>query len=257
MLALIAEIIHGASNIKFGPELYCGPRKKDWDVVEGDDDPRKPRWPTTSQRSYPGPQVTFVADSEGDARCDHLFNQQPAVIRRRHLLAAVSSRTRLPRVNTRLELAFLEMVTDRLTLREIKKAMLRSHTKGIYKNDNDKDLVKTNPSINAIVRKLKYRIREKTHGFAELYPTVVQEYFGGMKRHFGAMRNALRPGAKCAYVVGDQAGYVGVHIPTAEILAELAIGSRATIQSKFCSGGTDGQQLPPKHIQENILIFEY
>ena len=35
MLALIAELIKGASNIKFGPELYCGPAKLDSDVFSG------------------------------------------------------------------------------------------------------------------------------------------------------------------------------------------------------------------------------
>ena len=35
MLALIAEVINGSSNIKFGPELYCGPVKLDSDVFSG------------------------------------------------------------------------------------------------------------------------------------------------------------------------------------------------------------------------------
>src|SRR6266540_3550661 len=34
-LSLIAEVVGRASNVKFGPELYCGPRKKDADVFEG------------------------------------------------------------------------------------------------------------------------------------------------------------------------------------------------------------------------------
>ena len=33
---------------------------------------------------------------------------------------------------------------------------------------------------------------------------------------------ALKPGAQLAYVVGDQASYLRVHIPTGMILAEIA-----------------------------------
>jgi hypothetical protein len=35
MLALIAEVIHGASNVRFGPELYCGKSREDHDVLLG------------------------------------------------------------------------------------------------------------------------------------------------------------------------------------------------------------------------------
>jgi hypothetical protein len=47
-------------------------------------------------------------------------------------------------------------------------------------------------------------------------------YFGGMARHFAALREYLRPGAKLAYVVGDQASYLRVMIRTGQILAEIA-----------------------------------
>ena len=35
MLALLAEFVYGASNIKFGPEAYCGPPKGDAEVWRG------------------------------------------------------------------------------------------------------------------------------------------------------------------------------------------------------------------------------
>ncbi|MEZ4661876.1 MAG: hypothetical protein R2911_30370 [Caldilineaceae bacterium] len=43
-----------------------------------------------------------------------------------------------------------------------------------------------------------------------------------MVRHLSELRQVLRPGAKLAYVVGDQASYLRVMIRTGEILAELA-----------------------------------
>jgi hypothetical protein len=55
-----------------------------------------------------------------------------------------------------------------------------------------------------------------------LYGTVVREYFGGMRRHFRSLRPLLKSGAKLAYVVGDQSSYLRVHIPTAELLSDIA-----------------------------------
>ncbi len=34
MLALVAEVVSTASNIRFGPEPYCGPKKKDSGLLE-------------------------------------------------------------------------------------------------------------------------------------------------------------------------------------------------------------------------------
>ena len=48
-------------------------------------------------------------------------------------------------------------------------------------------------------------------------------YFGGMVRHLCPnLRDILRPGARLAYVVGDQASYLRVMIRTGQILADLA-----------------------------------
>ena len=43
-----------------------------------------------------------------------------------------------------------------------------------------------------------------------------------MARHFAELRDILRPGAKLAYVVGDQASYLQVMIRTGELLADIA-----------------------------------
>ena len=57
---------------------------------------------------------------------------------------------------------------------------------------------------------------------APLYHRVTKLYFGGMAKHLAALRKALRPGAKLAYVVGDQASYLRVMIRTGQILADIA-----------------------------------
>ncbi len=62
----------------------------------------------------------------------------------------------------------------------------------------------------------------KTSGFERMYPRVTKLYFGGMTRHLAELRKVLRPGAKLAYVVGDQASYLRVMIRTGSILADIA-----------------------------------
>ncbi|MCL6432262.1 MAG: hypothetical protein K6V36_15615 [Anaerolineae bacterium] len=43
-----------------------------------------------------------------------------------------------------------------------------------------------------------------------------------MARHLAELRTVLRPGARLAYVVGDQASYLRVLIRTGELLADIA-----------------------------------
>ncbi len=62
----------------------------------------------------------------------------------------------------------------------------------------------------------------KTSGFERMYPRVTKLYFGGMARHFAALRTVLKPGAHLAYVVGDQASYLRVMIRTGQLLADIA-----------------------------------
>ena len=62
----------------------------------------------------------------------------------------------------------------------------------------------------------------KTSGFERMYARVTKLYFGGMAKHFAALRTTLNPGARLAYVVGDQASYLRVMIRTGNLLADLA-----------------------------------
>ena len=156
--------------------------------------------------------------------------------------------------NSRLELAFLESVTDLRSLRKIKKGMIRSHTKGIYVGDNDGELVSHSKTIRRIESIIRKKVKGKRHGFARLYPKVLVEYFGGMKRHFEDVVKILAPDARCAYVVGDQSSYLQVPIPTAQILAELAreIGFRNVriTRWRFRWSTTTSRR-----IDENILLM--
>lgn len=62
----------------------------------------------------------------------------------------------------------------------------------------------------------------KTSGWERQYHRVTKLYFGGMTRHLASIRKVLKPGARLAYVVGDQASYLQVMIRTGQLLADIA-----------------------------------
>jgi signal transduction protein with GAF and PtsI domain len=62
----------------------------------------------------------------------------------------------------------------------------------------------------------------KTSGFERLYGRVTKLYFGGMARHLAQLKPYLKPGARLAYVVGDQASYLRIMIRTGRLLADIA-----------------------------------
>jgi hypothetical protein len=94
----------------------------------------------------------------------------------------------------------------------------------VYRNDDDDGWVVDHPEIQRIAAAIEARRIElgKTSGFERMYARVTKLYFGGMVRHLADLRHILRPGARLAYVVGDQASYLRVMIRTGQILADLA-----------------------------------
>jgi hypothetical protein len=253
-LALVTEVINTASNIRFGPELYCGKPRKDVDLLANFEE----RVKVMSR------DLGIVRDMasgtarvlRGDARlCSKMLKRRG--YRRFHAVIcsppypAEHDYTR----NSRLELAFLEVVSDRQSLQKIKKGMIRSHTKGVYEGDSDGLFVAYSNAIDRIATKIRKKIKNKRHGFARLYPKVLMEYFGGMTRHFQDVKKILAPGAHCAYVVGDQSSYLRVHIPTARILGELAreAGFRNVRTIRWRSRWSTTTS---RNIDENILVFQ-
>jgi hypothetical protein len=125
---------------------------------------------------------------------------------------------------TRLESVLLGFVEDKQDLRRLKANLVRSNTRGVYKGDSDDRLVEHHAEIQRIAGEIEKRriTLGKTSGFERLYARVTKLYFGGMMRHLSDLRVALRPGAQCAYVVGDQASYLRVMIRTGHLLADIA-----------------------------------
>lgn len=251
MLGLISEVVGGASNVKFGPELYCGPKKRDRAVFRG----------FRSRIMEMICDLTVVPRDSGDVEVvDGDSRNLGLVLDGRRKFDALISSPPYPTEhdytrNSRLELAFLENVISLETLRVCKKRMIRSHSKGIYITDDDRREVSRYQEIRRITALIDKRVAKKTDGFSQLYSTVVREYFGGMRRHLASVFPLLKPGACAAYVVGDQSSYASVHIPTAKILASIAqsLGYSVVGIEKWRTRQSTATQ---RRIGENILVLK-
>jgi hypothetical protein len=103
----------------------------------------------------------------------------------------------------------------------------------VYKADTDDQWVEGHEEITAIADAIEARRKElgKTSGFERTYPRVTKLYFGGMARHFVSLSRALKPGARLAYVVGDQASYLRIMIRTGALLADIADSQGYEVES--------------------------
>lgn len=220
LLALGNALVTQIGNLRFGPEVGVGKIKADVSVIRAwmqeirkmmDD------LQTVEGETYPE-SIVHLADARN----------LKAVIPPQSVNAVITSP---PYPNekdytrtTRLESVVLGFFTDMAQLRNHKKRLLRSNTRGVYTIDDDDQWVVNNQKIQELAKTIEERRIElgKTSGFEKLYARVTKLYFGGMARHFHDLQSILAPGAKLAYVVGDQASYLQVMIRTGELLAEIA-----------------------------------
>jgi hypothetical protein len=219
-LALAKALVFKISNLNFGPEVGVGPAKRDADVIsEWLRDVRSMAEDLTELHAMNGTEAeVFLADS----RC-------PSKVLKPNSVNVVITSPPYPNEKdytrtTRLETVLFGLVQNKHEMRSLKKTMVRSNTRGVYKTDEYDLLVANNVKINSIADAIENRRIElcKTSGFERLYARVTKLYFGGMARHLSELRPLLCPGAQLAYVVGDQASYLRVMIRTGELLAEIA-----------------------------------
>ncbi len=254
-LALVAILVEEVGNVSFGPEIYVSRRKEDVDIL-GAFRKKIERINSDIERLK---TIYVIGQSQvlsGDAR-------ECADVLIRNNMESVDFVITSPPYptekdytrQTRLELVFLGYVYGTKSLRYIKKSMIRSHSKGIYKSDSDGKWVANIPEVRAIVDELRAKIANKTYGFAKLYPRIIEEYFGGMYRHLTSLWQVLRSGGQCAYVVGEQRTYLQTYTPTGKLLGILAerIGFEVEdILTWRVRRGTTGSG---KEIKEEIVIL--
>jgi DNA modification methylase len=220
LLAMAKALVTSISNLEFGPEVGVGPAKTDAPVVSAwlrlvrsmADDLRL-------LRSMAGvPAVVHHADSRDIPKLIPAESIDTVITSPPYPNEKDYTRT------TRLESVLLEFVTSKKELQALKRTLVRSNTRGVYKEDTDHHVVSDHAEIQRIANAIEARRIElgKTSGFERLYAKVTKLYFGGMARHFADLRRVLRPGAELAYVVGDQASYLRVMIRTGQLLASIA-----------------------------------
>lgn len=219
-LALAKAIVFGISNLHFGPEVGVGPAKPDASVVE--------TWLEGIRRMADDLRKLH---SKADTKVivHHADSRSLTSVLKPNSVDAVITSPPYPNEKdytrmTRLESVLLGFVRNKEDLRLIKRNLVRSNTRSVYKSDRDDLLVSGNNEINRIADAIEKRRIElgKTSGFERMYARVTKLYFGGMARHLSDLRGVLLPGAQLAYVVGDQASYLRVMIRTGQLLADIA-----------------------------------
>jgi DNA modification methylase len=220
LLALADICVRSASNLKFGPEVGISRKMKE-------DAPAFEDW--INKMLVMAEDLYHVEYFNIYSDC--YLNDSRAISRILPENAVDAVITSPPYPNekdytrtTRLESVLLKFVNNKNELRALKQNLLRSNTRNVYKKDDDDIYVGDNGKIRKISEEIERRriALNKTSGFERLYHRVAKLYFGGMKRHLEELKVILKPGAKLAYVVGDQASYLQVLIRTGELLAEIA-----------------------------------
>lgn len=221
LLALGNALVYKISNLHFGPEVGVRNPKVDVPVIGSwleDVEKIAVDLKAMDGKKYPLSQVYFgdsreIANFISPGSIDAVITSPPYPNEKDY------TRT------TRLESVLLGFINSKEELRALKKTLVRSNTRGVYKADDDDQWISDYPEIQRIADEIEKRriALEKDSGFEKLYGRVTKLYFGGMARHLADLRNLLRPGAQLAYVVGDQASYLRVMIRTGELLAEIAV----------------------------------
>ncbi len=255
LLAFAFVSVFVASNLKFGPEVGVGSNKKtDAPVLES--------W-LNKINEMAGDLREFAALTSVDAKCvlgdarQMLSDLPPGSVDGLITSPPYPNEKDYTRT-TRLESVLLGFVRSKQDLRLLKESLLRSNTRNVYRSDDDDLAVSGNRRINAIADEIERRRIDlnKDSGFERLYHRVTKLYFGGMKRHFEQMKRVLKPGAKLAYVVGDQASFLQVLIRTGELLADIAheIGYEVLSLDLFRTrlSTATGEQL-----REEVLVLEW
>jgi hypothetical protein len=255
LLALATSTVKHSSNLHFGPEVGVSRKKKtdanvifDWlNVVKR----MSSDLSSINPKSYLTSKIYF-----GDSRNLSLDLSKDSI-------SAVFTSPPYPNEKdytrtTRLESVILGFIKNKGQLRELKNNLLRSNSRNVYKGDDDDKYILHHPEIIKISNEIENRRIElsKTSGFEKLYHKVTKLYFGGMAKHLDKLKPFLRKNSLLGYVVGDQASYLQVYIPTGKILADIAehlgyeVMSIDLFRTRFATA-------TKKDMNEEVLILKW
>jgi hypothetical protein len=221
LLALAKTLVYSVSNLHFGPEVGVSANKKlDAAVVA--------TW-QANILAMANDLRELKTHTEVTAKVQKADARQLTNVIEPHSIDAIITSPPYPNEKdytrtTRLESVLLGFINNKAELQALKRGLMRSNTRNVYKGDSDDAWVAEHKEIQSIVGAIEKKRSDlnKTSGFEKLYGKVTKLYFGGMARHLEQLRELLRPGAYLAYVVGDQASYFRVMIRTGQLLADIA-----------------------------------
>ncbi|GAB6283275.1 MAG: DNA methyltransferase [Ignavibacterium sp.] len=255
LLALATSTVKYSSNLHFGPEVGVTKKKKhDTDVINDwlsiinmmirdlSSINRNNYFESTIYNEDSRNITTFLKPKSIDA----VFTSPPYPNEKDY------TRT------TRLESVILDFITSKQQLRELKQNLLRSNSRNVYKGDDDDQYILHHPQILKIANEIENRriALNKTSGFEKMYHKVTKLYFGGMAKHLNSLKPYLKTNALLGYVVGDQASYLQVYIPTGKILADIAehlgyeVVSLDLFRTRFATA-------TKKDMNEEVLVLKW
>ena len=218
-LALAKNLPTRIGNLRFGPEIGLGPIREDAEVVG--------EWRGAVDQF--ASDLELVGSGKAPARVIQGDARDAGSLLEPESIDAVITSPPYPNEKdytraVRLESVILGFAESRADLRQAKQSLVRSNSRGVYKDDDEAAWLAPHPNILALADQIEQRriALDKTSGFERQYHRVAKLYFAGMAQHLANLRPALRPNAHLAYVVGDQASYFQVLIRTGELLAEIA-----------------------------------
>lgn len=254
LLAFAKSLVFSFSNLHFGPEVGVQrPKKTDAFVIEN--------WLTEVKKIALDLHNAKHLDTPAAAHCAD--SRQLALLFHPQSISAVFTSPPYPNEKDytrtmRLETVMLGFIRNKKELRALKKGLLRSNTRNVYKGDDDDAWVAEHAEIQAIAAEIEKRriALGKTSGFEKLYGKVTKLYFGGMARHLAELRPFLKPDAYLGYVVGDQASYLQVMIRTGQLLADIAqsLGYRVVGIDLFRTRLATATR---KQMREEVVILQW
>ncbi len=223
-LALAKALVYSISNVHFGPEVGVGPAKPDAAVVGAWLENVEAMAVDLDHLQAAGLAVVPAEAIHHDAR-DLRAVLSPSSIDALICSPPYPNEKDYTRT-TRLESVLLGFINGKTDLQAVKRGLVRSNTRTVYRGDDDDRYVAGHAEIQRLAATIEARRLElgKTSGFERMYHRVTKLYFGGMAKHLADLRTVLRPGAHLAYVVGDQASYLRVMIRTGQLLADIGEG---------------------------------
>ena len=220
LLALAQALVTVIGNLHFGPEVGVGPAKSDAPVIAA--------W-VANVKEMASDLVDLRAKWHVPSTIIRADSRDIFSVLRPGSIGAVITSPPYPNEKdytrtTRLESVLLGILQTKLDLKAVKRGLMRSNTRNVYKGDDDDAWVLSHTEIQKIATDIEERriALGKTSGFERMYAKVTKLYFGGMARHLHELKTVLQPGAHLAYVVGDQASYLRVMIRTGQLLADIA-----------------------------------